>query len=441
MRDALAACSRERRQETLATMPRRVRAALLLHMESQSAEGAALARAEHADAAGETSSEASSSTDEADQELLPIEDATAALDDGVASSADGDSSAAGEGQELAPEAPAGTAGSGACGRPSRTCYRGVVHNMCARGSSYQAIVQFANMYMVTRAARTLERALEYHSLLVSIKQQALDADSSIAIGDRIRSAVDAVCRENATSTTELGLAFRAVVPVWNILRRKITGRFSCELADVLRHREMLLNAKETGWGAVREAWVQIMQMPVVRRTSAWGFARSVPKSTEEAAAIVDAAWEASRQHRHRTALRKRRREECQEARARRRRESQQRAAAKHVLRCARAERRARRWERRRLCEKTAEQRLDRRLQQAVAAVQRALLAEDRARARASAALARQEAARARQAHALALARARAAKWLRKAHRRWGCDPRRTMGEILRGCPARNDAEV
>lgn len=323
----------------------------------------------------------------------------------------------------------GAAGNAAVGKipgsnGTKSGCRGVIKNngKCSK-SSYQAIVIFCNIRMVTRCVQNLEAAIELHTILVSIKQVVNDEvqtsgtkmKDAAVLGALVRRGISTVCAETGVTVEEIAPSYRVMIYASALTSGTtiVYGRYSTELDDALQQRERLLIAKESGWPAFRDAWVDIMQLAITPRESAWGSALSRPKTQEEAVAIADEAWTkhaAKRQSKEEQLRRKQERGDAREQRRSKRQENLQSSAEARQLH------------------------LLRQVARAALATERALRANARralAERRAAEALVQLEALRACREQRV---RERAERERSDRRWKWLRDPSRTTEELLRGPP-------
>lgn len=313
-------------------------------------------------------------------------------------------------------------------RSTKSGCRGVITDARGRTPSYQASVAFFNLSVVTRWVHSLELAIEYHAILIAVKQfvtegsQARFAADPFLLGARVREAVASACAEAGVKLEDLGLGWRACVyGTASVVAEKVKSRFSVDLDEILLQRQMLLVGKRNGWEAFRLAWIQVMMAEVTARETSWGSALSQAKTEAEAVAIVDSAvdrWSAMR-----------------EGRIERQRLAAEAQAARAVQREARLERRTARLEQRRLREAMRLKRRQQRVALAAAAVDRMLNAELRRKR----ALRRARAANAKRVRLFMAQTRREGERADKARRnlrwQWMRDPKRTVDELLQGPPA------
>jgi len=165
---------------------------------------------------------------------------------------------------------------------ARTRTRGIYRTGSRSQQSYQATVFCFNMALGTRAVETLEKAIAVHTALVLIKAALSESmlaspSSSVAL---VR-AVDVACSAAGIERVDLGLTVRPVISALSEVGRQIHGNTTTDLAAGLAQRRELLEAKSSGWPALRTAWVKILAQ----------------KNPWEAESIVNAARHAHCLHR------------------------------------------------------------------------------------------------------------------------------------------------
>eukprot|EP00747_Dinoflagellata_sp_TGD_P090391 gnl/TRDRNA2_/TRDRNA2_164688_c0_seq3.p1 gnl/TRDRNA2_/TRDRNA2_164688_c0~~gnl/TRDRNA2_/TRDRNA2_164688_c0_seq3.p1 ORF type:complete len:509 (+),score=51.04 gnl/TRDRNA2_/TRDRNA2_164688_c0_seq3:34-1527(+) len=252
---ALAGVPREQRRSSLERLPSGVRTALLAFMEEQKSQSTALIT-----------------------KGCKIQSATSQFGCAAADTAR-DGSTAG----------ASTA------QTHRSGYRGI---RCRQGK-YQAFTMVLRLSIATRTDPSLEVAVRFHAVLVRARQLILegvapgvDTEPSAKNDGLFRAAISEACSENSMDEASLGLSFCASLPAGPLVGRVIFGRFSPDLHAVLAQQHRLDEARALGWLGVRAAWLELLQDPACPRANAFGRGRARPAGGQEAARIVDAAWQA-----------------------------------------------------------------------------------------------------------------------------------------------------
>eukprot|EP00913_Durusdinium_trenchii_P004630 g4299.t1 len=237
LRQVLSKMSREKRQEALQQLPAEVQAALVSFMETSKAELPARAPKPRAARAPALVDEVSGAT-------------------GCA---------------------AGRAG-------TRSIGRGILRQATSP-PSYKASVFLRSMFVASRPSPSLEHILQLHSALLRARELLETCDVN---SHRFREAFEEACREaelDAAKALQM-LTFTAIIPAYYEVNRQIKGRQTADLDAAFALRERLLEARATGWPALREEWIAIMQSPPEAGTG------HKAATAEEAARIADAAWEA-----------------------------------------------------------------------------------------------------------------------------------------------------
>ncbi|CAK9043877.1 unnamed protein product [Durusdinium trenchii] len=237
LRQVLSKMSREKRQEALQQLPAEVQAALVSFMETSKAEPPARAPKPRAARAPALVDEVSGAT-------------------GCA---------------------AGRAG-------TRSIGRGILRQATSP-PSYKASVFLRSMFVASRPSPSLEHILQLHSALLRARELLETCDVN---SHRFREAFEEACREaelDAAKALQM-LTFTAIIPAYYEVNRQIKGRQTADLDAAFALRERLLEARATGWPALREEWIAIMQSPPEAGTG------HKAATAEEAARIADAAWEA-----------------------------------------------------------------------------------------------------------------------------------------------------
>lgn len=172
--------------------------------------------------------------------------------------------------------------------------------------------------MLTVAAPSLEVVETFQEILAKTKQAVLSCGATLCAA-RIEEALSAACSLCGLEVSALGLAFRAEVRVPGLLKHDIWGRYTMDLERALEERQLILDCQAQGWPTLRQAWIQILQQPVLVRCGApKGWARHAQLTAEQAQQMVDKAWAQSasvRELKRRRAEVQRRLQEAKEQRA------------------------------------------------------------------------------------------------------------------------------
>eukprot|EP00435_Cladocopium_sp_Y103_P041997 s2729_g11.t1 len=166
--------------------------------------------------------------------------------------------------------------------------RGIGRGILRQATSpptYKASIFLPSLFVMSRPNPSLERVLQLHSALVRTRELVFDGEDFTSA--RFRQAFSEACREaELDADKELqNLTFTAIIPAYYEVNRQIKGRQTPDLNAAFALREQLLEAKAEGWPALRDVWIAIMQTA----PEATGHRAC---SAEEAARIADAAWEA-----------------------------------------------------------------------------------------------------------------------------------------------------
>ncbi|CAJ1349359.1 unnamed protein product, partial [Effrenium voratum] len=162
-------------------------------------------------------------------------------------------------------------------------------SLTCMGRLYRAQVFLLSMRILTVAVPSRAQAMKFQQVLRLAREALSDATGVDA--ELVTQAFRHACQSQGLALKDLGLAFRAEVRGRPYVKRDIWGRYSLDLDRALRERQQLLDAKASGWPALRDAWISVLQEPVlVRRGAPKGWARHRGHSAVEAEAIVDAAW-------------------------------------------------------------------------------------------------------------------------------------------------------
>jgi len=169
-------------------------------------------------------------------------------------------------------------------------------------ASYFAVVGFSGVGLQTSPVPSLEVAIGHHSALIAVKQHVME---SIRISDDfdscIRRAVVSVREEPGVAPDSLHILSHVIMHACSFLgsSKVICGRLNDDIETTLQQRRQFITAKQSGWTYFRDAWIQLLQTPP-RDVDCHGRGTFKQKTSEEAVAMVDAAWagagETRRQH-------------------------------------------------------------------------------------------------------------------------------------------------
>lgn len=168
------------------------------------------------------------------------------------------------------------------------------------GRLYRAQGFILNLRILTVQVQDRLQAKDFQQVLRLAREVALARASSGTLIDAelFKEAFRSACLKHNMDLEAMGLAFRAEVSGGPYVKRDIWGRYSLDVAQALQDRGKLLEAKAHGWLALRNAWIEVLQAPVLVRNSApRGWARHRHHSAIEAETIVDMAAKASSTHR------------------------------------------------------------------------------------------------------------------------------------------------
>ncbi len=198
-----------------------------------------------------------------------------------------------------------------------------------RRGKYSASVFIRNILVICSLS-TLEKAIEVHTMLVSLKEHVdEDATSTSDFAGSFRRAWTSAFQEHGLSVTDLTMSFYVRLSVHKFSGTHIDVPYGFDMDLALKAREALLAAKQEGWPSFRAAWIQILTTP---RSNASGKPMKV-KTTEEAAIFADAVYERGNPLRERESMRAKLKAE----RARRRVEKATKAVEKALASAARAQ--------------------------------------------------------------------------------------------------------
>lgn len=158
-----------------------------------------------------------------------------------------------------------------------------VHIAGGKSRQYQASVYCHNVIFVTSLVPNLEDAVNFHTVLVLVRNGFLSALTELgffdvdAIANRVDSVITASCRVAGVDRVALGLWFRPVLSAVAEVGKQIVGQRTECLRSALEQRQQLVDAKAAGWHALSRVWVQML---------------SKQRTREEAQAIVNNAFKA-----------------------------------------------------------------------------------------------------------------------------------------------------
>lgn len=127
---------------------------------------------------------------------------------------------------------------------------------CTNPVRYNALTVVNGFVIRSRLLESLDTAIEYHVLLVQIKQaiwQRRQQTQTCSFEVHVKMAVDAVMSENAVTSAELGLRFSTQVHSYSKL-------FTPEITDIqmaLSEWRAMQNACAKGWEALRLQWIEL----------------------------------------------------------------------------------------------------------------------------------------------------------------------------------------
>jgi len=154
----------------------------------------------------------------------------------------------------------------------------------------------------------LERAIELHTVLVTVRQIVLDKslpDDVQELHALVGNAVESACAIAGITYADLSPSYYVVLKVGAVMGgpKVICGRYTVDLRQALQQRAQLLRGKAAGWPGLREAWIDMLCTPLQRRTTPGTHVHSPGSTRADAAAEVDAAWEYYRAAREERAAR------------------------------------------------------------------------------------------------------------------------------------------
>jgi len=161
---------------------------------------------------------------------------------------------------------------------------------------YRALALILGMRVAARCVPTLEQALEMHAVLVSAKHMVQEYWCEPTVLEaRLRKALTVTCQEYGVMLEDLSPLFKVEIRANSMigLNRRVCSRYTADLALVIQQRNVALAAKASGWPSLRGVWVDFMQLGP---SSARGRGTQRAKTSEEAAAIADAAHAAATAH-------------------------------------------------------------------------------------------------------------------------------------------------
>jgi len=136
--------------------------------------------------------------------------------------------------------------------------------------------------ITTRCILSLEKAVEWHMVLIRIKEAVAGEQGKTTqeCALHMNQAVAAASSDFRLQAETLGLSFcfnlRARALIGNKMLR---GVWSTDFLKAVRDRDYLIGAKCNGWESFRSAWIMLM-LEMSNR----------PKTADEARAIADAAY-------------------------------------------------------------------------------------------------------------------------------------------------------
>ena len=144
-----------------------------------------------------------------------------------------------------------------------------------------------NLIVSSRCFQTPEHAGQMMKVLLRARELAAPATCE-ENGQLLKRALVDACHEKGLELEDLAPSFQALVGAAGLVGCSVSSKSSTCLDEAIHHRSLLLAGRAAGWSHFREAWLQVLQASVQRRTSrAWGRARSKPLKRESAEELVE----------------------------------------------------------------------------------------------------------------------------------------------------------
>ncbi|CAJ1394491.1 unnamed protein product, partial [Effrenium voratum] len=138
-------------------------------------------------------------------------------------------------------------------------------SLTCMGRLYRAQVFLLSMRILTVAVPSRAQAMKFQQVLRLAREALSDATGVDA--ELVTQALRHACQSEGLALKDLGLAFRAEVRGRPYVKRDIWGRYSLDLDRALRERQQLLDAKASGWPALRDAWIFVLRGDQVSESS------------------------------------------------------------------------------------------------------------------------------------------------------------------------------